>query len=89
MQRILKNNRILSLVTFLLFGSALFGQLTITNSKSAIQLVDGVLIPSGKVTSVSNVTMRGIFGNTIKDQAAYFSTTGATQTGLGLIMVFY
>jgi hypothetical protein len=84
MQRKLKYYRILSLVTFLLFGSALFGQITINNTiYNTTELANQVLVPPGSGTVVSNVQFKGVYNNSNRYQVGYFSTATTTLSQMG------
>lgn len=61
-----------------------YGQITIDNTTySTTNLIDGVLVPSGSGTSVSNVQFRGCLNVSNRYQAGYFSTATSTATQMG------
>ncbi len=65
-------------------GNYTFSQLTIDNTSTSISgLVNGVLIPSGSGTVVSNVQFRGCLNVSGRYQAGTFTAAGTTQTDLG------
>ncbi len=59
-------------------------QITINNtSHTPTQLVDGVLVPTGSGTVISNVVFRGVYNNSNRYQVGYFSTATTTLAQLG------
>jgi|GEM_PF-4530448 len=59
-------------------------QITIDNTSfTPTQLVDGVLIPSGSGTVVSNVTFSGVYNNSNEYQVGHFSTSTSTTVDMG------
>ena len=59
-------------------------QITIDNTTySTTQLVDGVLVPSGSGTVISNVVFRGVYNNSGRYQVGYFSTATTTLAQMG------
>ena len=66
-----------SIIFFFSFHA--FGQIAIDNNTfSVAQLVDGILIPAGSGTSISNVTFSGVYDNAGRYQIGYFSTATST-----------
>ncbi len=62
-----------------------FAQITIDNtSYTPAQLVDGVLIPTGSGTTISNVQFSGVYNSSNRYQIGHFSTTGTTLAGMGI-----
>jgi len=62
-----------------------FAQITIDNTTySATQLVDGVLIPVGSGTTISNVQFSGVYNSSNRYQIGYFSTAGTTLGQMGV-----
>lgn len=59
-------------------------QLTITNGLTPTQLVNGVLVPSGSGTVISNVTFSGVYNQSSRYQVGSFSTGGTTATQMGM-----
>uniref|UniRef100_UPI0025C5F232 choice-of-anchor L domain-containing protein n=1 Tax=Flavobacterium sp. TaxID=239 RepID=UPI0025C5F232 len=73
----------LHLFTILLINLS-FSQITINNSLyTPSQLVNGVLVPSGSGTVISNVQFSGVYNNSGRYQLGYFSTAGSTLTQMG------
>ncbi|WP_396137459.1 choice-of-anchor L domain-containing protein, partial [Flavobacterium sp.] len=61
-----------------------YAQITINNTGyTQTQLVNGVLVPSGSGTTVSNVVFRGVYNNSSRYQVGYFSTATTTLAQLG------
>jgi len=59
-------------------------QITIDNTTyNANTLIDGVLVPSGSGTTVSNAQFRGCLNVSGRYQMGYFSTATTTQTSMG------
>lgn len=74
---------LLSLVFLFLLNNSI-GQITIDNTTySPTQLVDGVLIPAGSGTTMSNITFSGVYNSSNKYQIGYFSTVGTTLANMG------
>ncbi|MDG1331736.1 MAG: choice-of-anchor L domain-containing protein [Crocinitomicaceae bacterium] len=62
-----------------------FAQITIDNTTySPTQLVDGVLIPVGSGTTISNVQFSGVYNSSNRYQVGHFSTAGTTLAGMGI-----
>jgi hypothetical protein len=75
-------------ISFLLLVSCcslpVFGQITIDNTTNSItQLVNGILVPVGSPTVVSNIQFRGCLNISNRYQAGHFSTATTTQTEMG------
>jgi gliding motility-associated-like protein len=80
----MKFNRVPSLLFTLILSFSGIAQITIDNTTySTTQLVDGVLVPTGSGTVISNVTYQGVYNNGGDYQVGHFSTVGTTQTELG------
>jgi gliding motility-associated-like protein len=78
----MKKNLLVALL--LVIAGNTFSQITINNTLyTTNQLVNGVLVPGGSGTVVSNINFRGVYGVSSKYQIGYFSTTGPTQTAMG------
>jgi hypothetical protein len=61
-----------------------YAQITINNTGyTPTQLVDGVLVPSGSGTTISNVIFRGVYNNSSRYQVGHFSTATTTQAQMG------
>lgn len=59
-------------------------QITINNTiYTTTQLVDGVLVPSGGGTTVSNVAYQGVYNVSNKYQLGYFTTSTTTLAQMG------
>jgi hypothetical protein len=59
-------------------------QIVISNgTNTPTQLVDGILVPSGSSTAVSNVNFRGCLNTSGRYQLGAFSASGTTATQLG------
>jgi|MDSX01.1.fsa_nt_gb hypothetical protein len=70
----------LSFLLSLLISNA---QIIIDNtSYSTSQLVDGILVPAGSLTTVSNVQFRGCLNVSNRYQAGHFTTNGTTQLAM-------
>ncbi|CCG53125.1 Protein of unknown function precursor; putative adhesin [Flavobacterium indicum GPTSA100-9 = DSM 17447] len=66
------------------FFSKSWSQLTINNTLyTPTQLVNGVLVPTGSGTTISNVQFSGVYNNTGRYQVGYFTTAGPTLTQMG------
>lgn len=75
--------KIIALIS-LLICTISFGQITIDNTTySPTQLVDGVLIPVGSGTTISNITFSGVYNNSNRYQIGYFATAGTTLGDMG------
>ncbi len=62
-----------------------FAQITIDNTTySTTQLVNGILIPAGSGTTVSNVQFSGVYNNSNRYQIGHFSTAGTTLGAMGI-----
>ena len=71
--------------TVLLFAGLSFCQITIDNTTyTPSQLVDGVLIPGGSGTIISNVQFSGVYNSSNRYQIGYFTTVGTTLAGLNM-----
>ena len=65
-------------------------QITINNTiYTTTQLVNGVLVPTGSGTTVSNIGFKGVYNYSSKYQIGYFTTTGPTQTAMGFSSGIY
>ena len=75
----------LILMQFLLLSqNELIAQITINNTSNTVnQLVNGVLVPSGSGTTISNVVFRGVYNNSNRYQVGYFSSAGNTLSQMG------
>lgn len=74
----------ISLILIFLISSFSYGQISIDNTTySTTNLIDGVLVPSGSGTTVSNVQFRGCLNISNRYQAGYFSTATTTATQMG------
>ncbi|MGH1388315.1 choice-of-anchor L domain-containing protein, partial [Kordia sp.] len=74
------------LLAFLIFFgfSKVNAQISIDNTSHTItQLVDGVLIPSGSGTVISNVSFQGVYNNGNRYQVGYFATATTTLSEMG------
>ncbi len=59
-------------------------QINIDNTTyNAVSLVDGILVPNGSGTAVSNTQFRGCLNVSGRYQLGYFSTATTTQTAMG------
>jgi gliding motility-associated-like protein len=58
-------------------------QITINTTNTPTQLVDGVLVPTGSGTVISNVIFRGVYTNGGKSQIGQFSTATTTLAQMG------
>eukprot|EP01038_Epipyxis_sp_PR26KG_P016168 gene16168-21986_t len=68
----------------LLSQNELIAQITINNTSNTVnQLVNGVLVPSGSGTTISNVVFRGVYNNSNRYQVGYFSSAGNTLSQMG------
>ncbi len=71
-------------IAFCCCFSVVNAQITIDNTTySTTQLVDGVLVPSGSGTVISNVVFRGVYNNSGRYQVGYFSTATTTLAQMG------
>ena len=76
---------ILLLILCLIVSATFYGQISIDNTTyTATQLVDGVLIPTGSGTVITNVQYGGVLNNSNRYQLGYFGTIGTTQAEMGL-----
>jgi gliding motility-associated-like protein len=77
-------NYFLSSLFALAISASAYSQLTIDNTSNNVnQLVDGILIPTGSVQSVSNINFLGVYNVSNRYQIGYFSTATTTQTHMG------
>lgn len=77
-------NYFLSSLIALAVSVSAYSQLTIDNTSNTVnQLVDGILIPTGSVQSVSNINFLGVYNVSNRYQIGYFSTATTTQTQMG------
>ena len=75
---------VLIALLFTLSTSNFYAQITINNTGyTPTQLVNGVLVPSGSGTTVSNVVFGGVYNNSNRYQVGYFSTATTTLAQLG------
>ena len=58
-------------------------QITINTANTPTQLVDGILVPSGSNTAISNVVFRGVYNNGGNSQVGRFSTATTTLAQMG------
>ncbi|MDP4867087.1 MAG: gliding motility-associated C-terminal domain-containing protein [Crocinitomicaceae bacterium] len=59
-------------------------QITINNTLyTPTQLVDGILVPAGNGTTISNVTFSGVYNNSNRYQVGYFTTATTTLAQMG------
>jgi gliding motility-associated-like protein len=71
-------------IAFCCCFSVVNAQIAIDNTTySTTQLVDGVLVPSGSGTVISNVVFRGVYNNSGRYQVGYFSTATTTLAQMG------
>jgi len=76
--------QIFALIAFTLLCTDLSAQITINNTLyTTNQLVNGVLVPVGSGTTISNVTFSGVYNNASKYQVGYFSTATTTLAQMG------
>ncbi len=76
--------KLLAIIAFVFFRNFSSGQITINNTLyTTNQLVNGVLIPTGSGTTVSNVNFRGVYNVSSRYQVGYFSTAGTTLAQMG------
>jgi len=76
--------QIFTLIALTLLCTDLSAQITINNTLyTTNQLVNGVLVPSGSGTTISNVTFSGVYNNASKYQVGYFSTATTTLAQMG------
>jgi gliding motility-associated-like protein len=74
---------VLVFTLFLLNVLSSFAQITVNTTNTPTQLVNGVLIPSGSGTTVSNVVFRGVYNNGGNSQVGSFSTATTTLAQMG------
>ncbi len=82
----MKIRKLSALCVFLgsMLSTSYHSQITINNTLyTPTQLVDGVLVPAGAVTSISNVVFQGVYNSSSRYQVGYFSTAGNTLTQMG------
>ncbi len=73
-----------ALIALTVFCTDVSAQITINNTLyTTNQLVNGVLVPSGSGTTISNVTFSGVYNNASKYQVGYFSTATTTLAQMG------
>ena len=78
----MKKNLLVALL--LVIAGNTFSQITINNTLyNTNQLVNGVLVPGGSGTVVSNINFRGVYGVSSKYQIGYFSTATSTLAQMG------
>ena len=69
---------------YLFFQSELYAQITINNTSNTVtQLVNGVLVPPGSGTIISNVVFSGVYNNSNRYQVGSFTTVGSTLSQMG------
>jgi hypothetical protein len=77
------NNLLLQLAVALISFSAQ-SQIAIDNTSYSItNLVDGILVPTGSGTAVSNVQFRGCLNISNRYQAGFFANAGTTEIEMG------
>ena len=77
-------NYLLSLIVIVATVTNLSAQISIDNTTyNANTLVDGVLVPSGSGTVISNTQFRGCLNVSGRYQLGYFSTATTTQAAMG------
>lgn len=77
-------SRVVSLAVILPASGMVNAQMTINNATYTVnQLVNGVLVPSGSGTTVSNISFRGVYNVSSRYQVGYFSTAGSTAAASG------
>ena len=75
---------IVTIIILLFALSSAYCQITINNTLyTPTQLVDGVLVPTGSGTTISNVVFRGVYNDASRYQVGYFSTATTTLAQLG------
>ncbi|MEN9999046.1 MAG: hypothetical protein RI922_2036 [Bacteroidota bacterium] len=73
-----------ALIALTFFCSEASAQITINNTLyTTNQLVNGVLVPTGSGTTISNVTFSGVYNNSGKYQVGYFTTATTTLAQMG------
>jgi gliding motility-associated-like protein len=78
----MKKNLLVALL--LVIAGTTFSQITINNTLyTTNQLVNGVLVPSGSGTTVSNINFSGVYNSTNRYQVGYFSTATTTLAQMG------
>ena len=78
----MKKNLLVALL--LVIAGNTFSQITINNTLyTTNQLVNGVLVPSGSGTTVSNINFSGVYNSTNRYQVGYFSTATTTLAQMG------
>lgn len=76
--------RLFALIALTVICVNVSAQITINNTLyTTNQLVNGVLVPSGSGTTISNVTFSGVYNNSSKYQVGYFSTATTTLAQMG------
>ena len=76
--------QIFALIALTFFCSEASAQITINNTLyTTNQLVNGVLVPTGSGTTISNVTFSGVYNNSSKYQVGYFTTATTTLAQMG------
>jgi gliding motility-associated-like protein len=74
----------IALIALTLLCADLCAQLSINNTLyNTNQLVNGVLVPVGSGTTISNVSFSGVYNNASKYQVGYFSTATTTLAQMG------
>ena len=80
----MKLKQLLLILVISLSCLQLNAQITINNTGyTPTQLVDGVLVPTGSGTVISNVVFRGVYNSSSRYQVGYFSTATTTRTQMG------
>src|SRR5574343_1552910 len=76
--------QIFTLIALTFLCTDLSAQITINNTLyTTNQLVNGVLVPTGSGTTISNVTFSGVYNNASKYQVGYFTTATTTLAQMG------
>ncbi len=80
-----KMKSLISTLIALVTSTIVFSQITIDNTTyTPSQLVDGVLIPGGSGTTISNVQFGGVYNSSNRYQIGHFTTVGTTLAGLNM-----
>lgn len=78
----MKKNLLVALL--LVIAGTTFSQITINNTLyTTNQLVNGVLVPSGSGTTVSNINFSGVYNSSNRYQVGYFTTATTTLAQMG------
>lgn len=86
MSKLVNVSFLLSVLLYLYNGvtTQSFAQITINNTYTVAQLVDGILVPTtGSGVTVSNITFSGVRNVSSRYQIGYFSTATTTLTQMG------